>query len=412
VPAVAQLNGTPHAPHVFVPTPIVGKSEEELRAYVEGDDPVTGSKLADELLDALTRDPVPAAPAVGETRRLLEPAGEDRLHELFLERGWTDQLPIVLPTEARVEAMLEHTRRAADELLGTLRPTETRPAWSFTVEQVAVNAVMAGARPPYLPVILALAASGVSARHSSTTSLAGMAVVNGPIRRELDLGGGVGALGPYDHANATIGRAWGLLSQNLQGGSVRGESYMGSQGNAYAFSSMVFGENEEASPWEPLHAQHGFEAEESVVSAFVGGRTTLFSMSLPDETWRELLTRTFSAAESIRNPTLLLDPLVARRLVALGGFAGKRELAEWAAEHGTLPAREFWALSEHKLAYRPRAAAGEEPWASRLAAPPDEPVPLFRPQDVEIVVVGGETNMSWRVVSSTLLAQRRVDDFR
>jgi hypothetical protein len=296
--------------------------------------------------------------------------------------------------------------------VGHLAPTETRPAWSFSVEQVAVNAVMAGARPRYLPVILALAASGVSARHSSTTSLAGMAVVNGPIRHELAMGSGIGALGPYDHANATIGRAWGLLSQNLQGGSVPGESYMGSQGNAYAFSNMCFAENEEASPWSPLHVQHGFGAAESVVSAFVGGRTTLFSMSLPEHTWRELLTRTFSAVESIRSPVLLLDPLVARRLIELGGFTGKEDLARWAAAHASLPAREFWALSENQLAFHPRAEAGEEPWAARLAAAPDDPIPLFAPAQLEIVVVGGETNMTWRVLSSTLLGQQPVDAWR
>jgi hypothetical protein len=396
---------------VFVPTPIVGKSAGELRGYVEGEDPIAGRPLVEALLEGLTRDPAPPAVAAGETRRLLEPDAEEQLHERFRTNGWTDQLPIVLPTEARVEAMLEHTSRPRDELIGRLRPAETRPAWTFTVEQVAVNAVMAGARPEYLPVVLALAATGVTARHSSTTSLASMAVINGPIRHELGIGAGTGALGPYDHANATIGRAWGLLSQNLQGGSAPGESYMGSQGNAYAFSSMCFGENEESSPWPALHVQHGFAAGESVVSAFAGGRTTLFSMSLPDDTWRELLTRTFSAVESIRNPVLLADPLVARRLVELG-FADKQDLALWAAAHATLPASEFWALSENKLAYQPRAEAGEEPWASRLAAGPHEPIPLFRPQDFEIVVVGGETNMTWRVVSSTLLGQRSVDDFR
>lgn len=410
---MARLNGTPQAPHVFVPTPIVGKTAEELRAYVEGADPVSGRPVVEELLDGFMRSPDPGPPAAAAAPEwLLELAPEERLRELFLARGWTDGLPIVLPTPERVEAMLAHTTHDRGEVVGRLRPAETRPAWSFTVEQVAVNAVMAGARPAYLPVVLALASTGVSARHSSTTSLAGMAVVNGPVRSELGLGAGIGALGPYHHANATIGRAWGLLSQNLQGGSVPGDSYMGSQGNAHAFSSMCFAENEEASPWPPLHVQHGFAAGESVVSAFVGGRTTLFSMSLPDETWRELLARTFSAAESIRNPALLVDPLVARRLVELAGFARKQDLAAWAADHARLPAREFWALSENRLAYHPRAVGGEEPWASRLAAPPDEPLPLFAPEDVEIVVVGGETNMSWRVISSTLVAQRSVDEWR
>src|SRR3989442_13926695 len=92
---------------------------------------------------------------------------------------------------------------------------------------------MAGARAEYFPVILALGATGVSARGSTTSSMAAMAVVNGPIRHEVQMNSGTGAMAPYNHANATIGRAYGLLSQNLQGGSVPGLTYMGSQGNNY-----------------------------------------------------------------------------------------------------------------------------------------------------------------------------------
>src|SRR5207249_6221874 len=141
----------------------------------------------------------------------------------------------------------------------------------------AVNAVMAGARPEYLPVILALAASGVSARGSTTSSAAAMAIVNGPIRHQIDMNWGIGAMGPYSHANATIGRAYGLLSQNLQGGSVPGLSYMGNQGNSYAYNSVTFAENEERSPWEPFHVQHGLGAADSAVSVFSGVRSTAFT---------------------------------------------------------------------------------------------------------------------------------------
>ena len=84
-------------------------------------------------------------------------------------------------------------------------------------------------------------------------------MVNGPIRDEIDMNSGIGAFGPYNHANATIGRAYSLVSQNLQGGSVPGETYMGSQGNSYAYSAC-FAENEERSPWTPFHVQHGYEA--------------------------------------------------------------------------------------------------------------------------------------------------------
>ena len=130
---------------------------------------------------------------------------------------------------------------------------------------VAVNAVMAGARPEYFPVILALAASGATARPSTTTSAASMTVVNGPMRHEIGMNWGIGAMGPYNHANATIGRAYGLLSQNLQGGSEPGKTYLGSQGNSYGYNSVTFAENEERSPWEPFHVQHGFKSGESVV---------------------------------------------------------------------------------------------------------------------------------------------------
>src|SRR5438874_13494212 len=134
-----------------------------------------------------------------------------------MENRWTDYLPIVLPTEKRVAAMLAATRRKPDEIVGRMRPTHFREAWQYTVEKVAVNAVMAGARPEYFPVILALAATGVSAGGSSTSSLATMAVVNGPIRHETGMNAGTGAMGPYNHANAPIGPAHGLPSHNLHG---------------------------------------------------------------------------------------------------------------------------------------------------------------------------------------------------
>src|SRR4029079_4406367 len=178
-----------------------------------------------------------------------------------------DCLPITLPTEARVEAMLKGTSHAPDEVVGRLRPAALREFWEFTVEKVSVSAVMAGARPEYLPVILALASSGVTARSSSTTSFATIPVINGRIRTELAMNTGIGVMGPYNHANATIGRAYGLLSQNLQGGSVPNETYMGSQGNWLAYTAAL-PEAEERSPWQALHVQQGFKPADSVATVF------------------------------------------------------------------------------------------------------------------------------------------------
>ena len=272
VDSVVKVNGMPRARRAYVPTPVLNKTPDELRAYVEGADPTTGKSFMETIIGHLTT-PVAAEDLRGvsfdrSTPRLVGADTEENLHRLFRDNNWTDFFPIVLPTEEKVAAMLAGTSRKPDEVVGQMRPTGYRELWEYTVEKVAVNAVMAGAEPAYFPVILALASTGITARQSSTSSMSNLVVVNGPIRHELSMNSGLGALGPYNHANATIGRAYSLLSQNLQGGSVPGESYMGAQGNPYGYSSVTFAENEEKSPWLPFHVQQGFDPDESTVSTF------------------------------------------------------------------------------------------------------------------------------------------------
>ena len=282
VQSVTQMHGMPQARYTFVPQPVMGKTAEQLRAYVDGKSPISGRPVMQEVIEGLTRpaegDRVKEIKFERSTPRLVDADAEENLHRLFLDNNWTDKLPIILPTEEKVAEMLAHTSRKPDEVAGHLRSNQFRQHWEFTVEKVAVNAVMAGARPEYFPVILALASSGVSARGSTTSSMAAMVVVNGPIRHEIGMNAGTGAMAPYNHANATIGRAYGLLSQNLQGGSLPGDSYMGSQGNNYAYNSVTFAENEERSPWTPFHVQHGFKPADSTVSIFTGCRSTAFTL--------------------------------------------------------------------------------------------------------------------------------------
>ncbi len=288
VRSTARVQGLAQLPCVFVPQPVMGKSAAELRDYVNGKDPTTGKPVMQEVIEGLTSGLADVAPVADRsTPRLVEPDTEENLHALFLDNHWTDTLPIVLPTEERVAAMLAHTSHAPDEMVGRMQATANRGQWEYTVEKVAVNAVMAGARPEYFPVILALAASGLSARSSTSSSASSMVVVNGPIRKEIGMNCGIGAMGPYNHANATIGRAYGILSQNLQGGSVPGETYMGSTGNNYTYNNLTFAENEERSPWEPLHVQKGFKPTESTVSIFWGCRSTTFNLGLREKYWRE-----------------------------------------------------------------------------------------------------------------------------
>src|SRR5437667_3486954 len=323
VRSVADGSGMPGLRQVFVPQPSRGKTAVELRAYVDGKNPISGRPVMQEVVEGLTRSFDGSDSGVEfdrSTPRLVAPDTEENLHRLFLERSWTDTLPIVLPTEERVAAMLAGTRRKPGEVVGRMRSTHFREYWEYTVEKVAVNAVMAGARPEYFPVILALAATGVTARGSSSSAVAAMAVVNGPIRREIGMNAGTGAMGPYNHANATIGRAYGLLSQNGQGGSVPGLSYMGNQGNSYAYNSVTFAENEERSPWEPFHVQHGLGAGDSAVSVFSGVRSTAFTLGLREKYWREHVRNMLRGMDPHTPPTLLLDPIAAQQFIDRAGF--------------------------------------------------------------------------------------------
>src|ERR1041385_566830 len=164
VRSVATVNGMSGLRQVFVPQPVMGKSARELRAYVDGNDPLTGRPVMQEVIEGLTKpfdvDDLKKVVYERSTPRLVEPDTERNLNRLFLENHWTDTLPIILPTEERVAEMLAHTSHKADEVVGHMRPTQFREYWEYTVEKVAVNAVMAGASPAYLPVILAIAASG------------------------------------------------------------------------------------------------------------------------------------------------------------------------------------------------------------------------------------------------------------
>ena len=258
----------------FPPYPVVGMPVSILREYIEGNDPVTGKPLMKEVIDALTK-PIPEEEKKSESRkisqpRLLKPDTEDNLRRLFLENGWTDGLPIILPTEERVAEMLKGTSHAPDEVVGAMSISDSVVPQEYTVEKVAVNAVMAGVRPEHFPVILAIASTQEAAFPSSTTSFGRMIVVNGPIRKELGMNSGVGALSPLNFANSVIGRAWTLMTINF--GSTRvGETFLGSQGNNLNYNNMCIAENEERSVWEPFHVQKGFKPDRALLACLGDG---------------------------------------------------------------------------------------------------------------------------------------------
>jgi len=416
--AVAYKGGMARERFVFVPHPVGGQPVSILREYVLGPDPVTGRPVVDELVDSLTAPLDEEEERTGlidrSAPRLLDPGLEEELLRRFLDDGWTDGLPVVLPTERRVEEMLEGTRQAPGKLVGQMRPTETQEAWEYTVEKVAVNAVMAGAKPAYLPVILALASTGETALHSSTSSFASMTVVNGPIRHEIGMNAGIGALGPFNHANATIGRAYGLLSRNLGGGAIPGTTYLGSQGNPFNYSNVCFPENEERSPWEPFHVQKGFAPNESVVSIF-RGRGFSHLLGVRERTWKEQFVNLVSGiTPSPRtNLTLLMEPIAARILKEGEGFDTKARLSRWFYEHSRVPAGLYWDYQLVINYIEPLARKGVEPFASWLNLPEDALIPRFSdPDGINVIVVGGETNAYWFAADFSYLKSQSVDEWR
>ena len=203
------------------------------------------------------------------SRRVELGDSEDPIEAAFA-RGWTDGLPVVPPTEERVARMLEGTGRAPDEVICILPPDLAE----CTVEKVAVNAVMAGCLPEYLPVVLAAVETAAGRRFnihgiSATTYFTGpVLVVNGPIRERIGMNSGINVLGQGNRANSTIGRAFNLVVRNV-GGALPGgvdQATLGSPGKL----SFCFPEDEEGSPWESLAVERGFTSEDSTVTLFAG----------------------------------------------------------------------------------------------------------------------------------------------
>jgi hypothetical protein len=186
--------------------------------------------------------------------------------EYCYERGWTDGLPVVPPLEQLVDEFLCHTSRDPHEVLMTVRHLDR----SCTVRQAAINAVMAGCKPEYFPVILAVVdafargAGMVTGLLQSTTGQAEIAVVNGPIRQRLGFNCQDNIFGPGDRPNATVGRALRLIIMNALG--IRPHVFDQSTQGTSAKYSCCIAENEEDSPWEPLHVERGFARNNSTVT--------------------------------------------------------------------------------------------------------------------------------------------------
>jgi len=394
---------------------VIGLSEEALADYIEGPDPVSGKTISAEVVAALTGPlaaTLEAGPweASGNAREMFEPDTEDNLQQLFYERGWTDGLPVVLPTEERVAEMLTGTGRPPDEIVGEVFVRNLNKKVSSTVHNIAVCAVIAGAKPEHFPVILAIAASQQSAFFPSTTAFSLMLLVNGPVRKKIGMNSGVGAFSPINRANSVIGRAWTIMSA-VWGYNRPLQTLWSSHGNNLIFNSMCVAENEERSVWTPFHVQKGFKPEESVVSVFRGWNllSSLHAASL--RTVGEEINIQLSVIPALySNATIIMDPMVARNLKENEGFKTKEDYSRWLSQNVKIPAGRFWGTDYIDMFVTPLANQGKEPFASWKKVSDDTLIPhYYNPDNINIVVVGGETSPLWKTTDYWYVTSSSID---
>jgi hypothetical protein len=301
----------------------------------------------------------------------------------YQDQGWTDGLPIVPPTEDDLRAFLQYTDRAPREVVAVLPPRQGEA----TVERIAINAIMAGGRPEYLPVILAAVealadpAFNLDSIQATTHPVAPLVIVNGPIAKEVGINGGYNAFGQGFRANLTIGRAIRLLLMNV-GGGLPGTGDRATQGSPAKIAYCV-AENEAATPWEPLHVEHGFPAGVSTVTAIAceGPHNIQDHFSYTGLGILKVIAGAMGQAGSNNilaggHPLLSLGPEHAAT-IARDGYS-KRQVKEFLCEHARFPLAR---LGDEYRAHLVQRGARDAP---------ETMVPAVRsPEDLTVIVTGG-----------------------
>ncbi|RKU19526.1 hypothetical protein C6503_07570 [Candidatus Poribacteria bacterium] len=255
------------------------------------------------------------------------------LIEVCYEKGWTDGLPVVPPTPARVERILTGTDRDPDELIAAVPPKWGRA----TVEKVAINAVMAGCKPAYLPLILTAVEAITSEQFNlhgvqvTTSHVGPMLVVNGPIRKQLDINDGFNLFGQGWRANATIGRALRLVCTNI-GGALPGELDRAAFGHAGKYTCCI-AEKEEASPWSAMHVDRGCQTDDSTVTVFAaaGPQTVNDHGSNTAEGILNTIAENIAAPGNSSGETLLVIGVEHAKTISEDGFS-KADIRRYIAD--------------------------------------------------------------------------------
>ena len=340
---------------------------------------------------------------------VLDVEGEfEAANEALYQRGMTDGLPVVPPTRQRVERMLGGTKRSPEESLGAFPPAYN----DATVAKLAVNAVMAGCRPEYMPVLIAAVEAMLEPEfnlygiNATTHPVTPLVIVNGPVLAELKINYGYNVLGQGWRANATIGRAVRLAMINLGGGRP-GEGDMATHGHPGKYSYCM-GENEAMSPWEPLHMRRGFRRNESTVTVF-GAEAPHEVNDHTSTTGAGILTAQANVFATVGNNNAYMT-------------AGELCLV-MAPEHADTIARDGWSIEQAQryLFAKARNRLGDlravgkvEKLVTKEFNPldDDEMIPLtLSPDDIMILVAGGAGKHSMAIPSfgMTRAVTRRID---
>lgn len=263
-------------------------------------------------------------------------------YEYAYDQGWTDGLPVIPATLEALTRFVDASGRNAEDVIGLIPPRKGRA----TVEVIAVNAIMAGCRPEYMPVIIA-ALEGLTdtsfpleLMQVTTNPMTPLLLINGPIRQTLDINSAAGCLGPGWRANATIGRTIRLTLQNV-GGALPGLYSKASFSSPLRYT-YVCGENEEENPWTPFHVDRGFDKSDSTVTVFKASNYCNISGGEgvgPDEILRQIATAMPPMYGGGDGALLLLGVNHARSLKEAG--LTKRDIQEMLWKFATVPEENF-----------------------------------------------------------------------
>ncbi len=340
-----------------------------------------------------TRPPLAGAfPEVSIEQCSIKKDAFEEINELFYRRGWTDGLPIVPPTKERVREMLRGADLSPDYPVTVLEPMRGRA----TIEKIAVNAVMAGCRPEYMPVLVAAVEAAGDPRLNlqsvaiTTNPDIPMLIVSGPIAKRLHINAGTNALGRGWKANTTISRALHLIIQNV-GGSWPGVTDMSCLGQPGEIS-MMLAENEEANPWEPFHMDLGYPQAANVVTVIAAeGTHGIVGIGQDSEGYLKLVADHLAGLERSRRTSMLL--IIAKDTAAMLARDGwtREKIRKFIGAHARIP---FAKYREKFIATR---RAGDVPGWVFDTKDADSMIPVPFMDEFLILVSGGPGEKSMLV---------------